>query len=676
MKHWRLLPLILSAVGLSFGSTLFSSHPAEVQAMSDDYYASINWSQSGATLKTALCNLIHSHTNVGYSGLWNVYKTSDVRSDGCIWDMYSDNTNYAPGGSAQGASYKQEGDSYNREHTIPQSVFNEASPMKADAFHVYPTDGYVNNRRGTYPHADVGSVTWASHNNFVKIGTSSDAGISGTVCEVADEYKGDFARTYFYFVTCYQNEMKSRNWGSYAPFNYSSALGLNDAYLAVYLKWSAQDPVSQKEIDRNNAVYSFQKNRNPFIDHPEAVEKIWGNNTGGDSSSSSSSSSNSSSSSSSSSSEVATLEAIHVDGSWKIPFGGKPSGEIKVYADYTDGTSKDITALVTLPMPNNKVLGSQTLTVTYQGKTANFLANVTNVGADPGKVAVTKEVTIQPHTEGGKVTYTASDDSWSGSNSSSGINTSSTGDFVNLGSSKNAGSITLTSSETQVIRQVKLHVASYNSETPTVTCEVGDVSQSHVMEDSLTEMVFDFPETVEGNVITISNDGGKKRIQIQSITIVCQEGSGPAFTAEEQARAWADYFLTQTTSYDQETWIHCGDEYLAMTKESIDYYQAHQDDGTLQSAQTRYQTLLQQNAAWDFQGDGTRPEPEEPSSSSLPSSSDSSEVVSSFSNSSSSVNNISNNGFQVWPILVAVGIVVLLGVAGFLVWFFHHKSNH
>ena len=236
MKHWRLLPLILSAVGLSFGSTLFSSHPAEVQATSDDYYASINWSQSGATLKTALCNLIHSHTNVGYSGLWNVYKTSDVRSDGCIWDMYSDNTNYAPGGSAQGASYKQEGDSYNREHTIPQSVFNEASPMKADAFHVYPTDGYVNNRRGTYPHADVGSVTWASHNNFVKIGTSSDAGISGTVCEVADEYKGDFARTYFYFVTCYQNEMKSRNWGSYAPFNYSSALGLNDAYLAVYLK--------------------------------------------------------------------------------------------------------------------------------------------------------------------------------------------------------------------------------------------------------------------------------------------------------------------------------------------------------------------------------------------------------------------------------------------------------
>ena len=92
--------------------------------------------------------------------------------------------------------------------------------------------------------------------------------------EPADEYKGDFARMYFYFVTCYQNY----SWKSLATtmFAQNSYPTLNAYGKQLLLDWHRQDPVSQKEIDRNNAVYSFQGNRNPFIDYPNMVEFIWG----------------------------------------------------------------------------------------------------------------------------------------------------------------------------------------------------------------------------------------------------------------------------------------------------------------------------------------------------------------------------------------------------------------
>ena len=171
-------------------------------------------------------------------------------------------------------NYGGEGDCINREHTIPQSVFNEHSPMKADAHQVIPTDGYVNNRRSNYPFGEVGTATYTSGNGS-KLGKCSYPGYSGTVFEPIDEYKGDFARIHFYFVTCYASEMKS-GWGSYASFNYSSALGLSSWAQSMLLSWAEEDPVSPKEIERNNAVYSHQKNRNPFVDFPSLSEAIFG----------------------------------------------------------------------------------------------------------------------------------------------------------------------------------------------------------------------------------------------------------------------------------------------------------------------------------------------------------------------------------------------------------------
>jgi Endonuclease I len=238
------------------------------------YYSSIDWSQRGATLKTALSNLIFPHTDIGYGGLYNAYKTTDVRPNGKIWDMYS-SIEYTPGIDENHGNYSKEGDNYNREHTIPQSVFNSATPMYSDLFHIYPTDSKVNGVRSNYPHGEItGSPSYTSSNGC-KLGTSDPStGYNGKVFEVIDEYKGDFARTYFYFVTAYQTKMTSFSFPSLASNTFPS---LSTWAQELYLKWSKEDPVSEKEIKRNESVYSIQHNRNPFIDNPEAAEKIWGN---------------------------------------------------------------------------------------------------------------------------------------------------------------------------------------------------------------------------------------------------------------------------------------------------------------------------------------------------------------------------------------------------------------
>lgn len=237
------------------------------------YQPSIDLTLRKAALKTNLFNIINKHTAIGYDGLYSAYLKTDLREDGTIWDMYS-NIHYKP--SQNGGSYKTEGDMYNREHTIPQSVFDKQSTMRCDIFHVYPTDGKINGNRSNYPHAEVGTVTNTACNpstNGSKLGVSKTPGVSGKVFEPADEYKGDFARTYFYFVTCYQDRMAS--FKDYACFSKNSYPSLSSWAIDLYKKWSKEDPVSEKEIKRNEAAYGIQKNRNPFIDFPGIENLIW-----------------------------------------------------------------------------------------------------------------------------------------------------------------------------------------------------------------------------------------------------------------------------------------------------------------------------------------------------------------------------------------------------------------
>jgi len=251
---------------------------ATIAAEPDGYYSSCE-NKSGAALLSALYSKVGPHTTVSYDGLWTVYAQSDVKPNGKIWDMYS--TKEWPVSSQRCGNYKYVGDCYNREHSFPKSWFDDRPPMVSDAFHIYPTDGKVNGQRSNFPYGEcTGGITLPSHNGvdaLGRLGTSTFPGYTGKVFEPVNEYKGDFARSYFYMAAAYNTRIAS----------WSSDMLSGDAYPAfktwainLLLKWHRQDPVSDKERNRNDAVYGYQKNRNPFIDHPELAEYIWGDKKG------------------------------------------------------------------------------------------------------------------------------------------------------------------------------------------------------------------------------------------------------------------------------------------------------------------------------------------------------------------------------------------------------------
>ena len=255
---------------------LFSASFAQAPA---GYYSTATG--TGYTLKTQLYNIIKDHTVIDYAGLYVTYQTSDIdnffENDGSVLDMYSENPagtdpyNYSIAATQRCGNYTNEGDCYNREHIIPQSVFNELSPMVSDAHFITPTDGKVNGIRSNYPHSVVVTPSQTTLNGS-KLGTSTTAGYSGLVFEPIDEFKGDIARMYFYFATRYENTVAGYN---YAMFNNTSNQVFTTAFLNQLLAWHNQDPVSAREIARNNAIYARQNNRNPFIDNPNYVTEIW-----------------------------------------------------------------------------------------------------------------------------------------------------------------------------------------------------------------------------------------------------------------------------------------------------------------------------------------------------------------------------------------------------------------
>jgi len=263
---------------LHFFALLFSLYSfAQIPA---GYYTTATG--TGYTLKTQLYNIIKGHTDNGYAGLYTTYLTSDrdyyYENDGTVLDMYSENPSgidpYTYSTSVttdKCGNYSVEGDCYNREHIIPQSVFNESAPMVSDAHSITPTDGKVNGLRSAFPHGTVATASKTTLNGS-KLGSSGVAGYSGTVFEPIDEFKGDIARMYLYFATRYENTVSGY---SFDMFDGSSNQVFTTAFLNMLLTWHAQDPVNAREIARNNAIYERQNNRNPYIDHPEYVQAIW-----------------------------------------------------------------------------------------------------------------------------------------------------------------------------------------------------------------------------------------------------------------------------------------------------------------------------------------------------------------------------------------------------------------
>ena len=232
---------------------------------------------NGTALKQALHNIIDNHSSASYSALWTHVQTTDKTSNNKVWDVYSDTPGSTPPytfnfGSDQCGNYSQEGDCYNREHSWPQSWFNSGSPMKTDLFHVYPTDGYVNGQRGSYPFGEVGTAQWTSQNGS-KRGACTYPGYTSICFEPIDEYKGDFARSYFYMSTRYYGE--DSGWATNSAVDGAEIKPWSQN---LFMEWHVNDPVSTKEINRNNAIYGIQNNRNPFIDHPEFAMLIFSSN--------------------------------------------------------------------------------------------------------------------------------------------------------------------------------------------------------------------------------------------------------------------------------------------------------------------------------------------------------------------------------------------------------------
>ena len=262
--HYQLL-LLAVMVGLT-----------ATAAVPNGYYDNAK-NKSDQALMTALHKIIKGHTKRGYDQLKVDFKTTDCNGN-IIIDRYSD-SQFTYGTDFCG-NYNGVGDCYNREHSIPNSWWGGSTTDTAytDLHHLFPVDGWVNSERGNHP---FGNCANGSARGTGKLGSCTFSGYNGTVFEVADEYKGDFARVYFYFATRYMTRMSDFTSGTgNVVFTASTYLGLTNWAINQLLEWHRNDPVSTLETNRNDAVYSIQRNRNPFVDNPELVEYIWGNKKG------------------------------------------------------------------------------------------------------------------------------------------------------------------------------------------------------------------------------------------------------------------------------------------------------------------------------------------------------------------------------------------------------------
>ncbi len=232
-------------------------------------------SQLWTAVKTAASS---GYSSTSYGGLWDWYESTDVK-DGKIVDIYSNTTSYTFS-SNQCGNYQSEGDCYNREHTIPKSWWGGSTSNGcpgSDIYIVLPSDGKVNGMRSNYPFGEVGTTTYTSNNSYSKLGSSNYSGYSGKVFEPNDEWKGDMARIYFYARAKWNTTSMTTDDGSIVfSGSDSTNYGLTDYACSLFMKWHKQDPVSDWERTRLEAASALQGNRNPFVDHPEYANYLFG----------------------------------------------------------------------------------------------------------------------------------------------------------------------------------------------------------------------------------------------------------------------------------------------------------------------------------------------------------------------------------------------------------------
>lgn len=385
LQRWLLIPIL----------SLWVVLPS--LAVTSAYYSSLD-NKSGANLFAAIHTVSKTgYSSLSYAGLWTAYKTTDVYpaghpNAGKIWDMYGGCTfTYS---SNQCGSYSDECDCYNREHSIPKSWFGGSESSNTpgtDLFHIFPTDGYVNNQRSNYAFGEVSSATYSYNNS--KLGSPKSITVSNTILEASgsntqtcstspvfeprDEYKGDFARAYFGTMLRWASgDYQTFTTGDGAAifntaYDASHYYGLTAYGVALLMKWHRADPVSQKEIDRNNACQNTQGNRNPFIDYPCLAEYLWGNKTG------------------------ETFKLTEVLGSFESSFE----------AGVSDGCSCGVTT--TLSFANSSVSVNTGNTITNAATTNSTCATITYTSSNTSVATVSSTGVIRGVAEG-TCTITAS----------------------------------------------------------------------------------------------------------------------------------------------------------------------------------------------------------------------------------------------------------------------------
>lgn len=230
----------------------------------NSYYTNISQGLTGTALKTALHNLIKNHTKYPYTDngidVWKMLRAADEDPKNPINVI----------GIYSGLSIGKDPQTYwNREHVWSKSHGDFGTEIGAgtDAHHLRPENPTINSAKSNLDFDNGGNpVPNAPGNKY-----DSDS------WEPRDEVKGDIARMIFYMATRYQGELGEPNLQvvDYIP----SSPNNQPLYgkLSMLLIWNQLDPPDAFEMNRNNVIYFYQQNRNPFIDHPEWVSTIWGN---------------------------------------------------------------------------------------------------------------------------------------------------------------------------------------------------------------------------------------------------------------------------------------------------------------------------------------------------------------------------------------------------------------
>ena len=274
-----------------FGTIVFWALGLMAEAIPANYYDAIDGKQD-SVLKSTLSELVRGGVRYEYGinqyhstsnppeweagdlkayGTWQALPSTDMHPDGVIWDMYSNCVRYFPN------KLGESGCSLNIEHCLPKSwwggTVNEAYK---DLFNLNPSDQRANSQKSNYAPGHVQKGDKFDNGSF-RMDSKAKSQYNYICWEPAEEYRGDFARTYFFMATAYEY----LEWTAYPDYiSHSSYLMFSETIQQVLLDWHRADPVSAKEICRADRISDIQHNRNPFIDYPELVEYIWGNKKG------------------------------------------------------------------------------------------------------------------------------------------------------------------------------------------------------------------------------------------------------------------------------------------------------------------------------------------------------------------------------------------------------------